>query len=148
MDRVRIPWKSWVVVCDGAKALAFRNEGDSELVNLWPVDVMLQPNLPARALGTDRPGRSFQSHGAARSALADVDRHEEAEEAFLAAVAEAVDKAVAEHSVRDLILVAPPRALGVLRKHLAPTTKAIISAEIGKDLVHLSTYEIQKHLVG
>lgn len=146
MPRVRIPWKSWVVVCDGAKALTFRNEGDAELVNLWPLDVLSQPNLPARELASDRPGRSFQSHGVARSALDEADRHDEAETAFLVDLADQLDKAVREHPVRTLILVAPPRALGILRKRFTPAVRAVLAAEVAKDLTQLPTYEIQKHL--
>lgn len=146
MERVRIPWKGWVLVCDGAKALVFRNDGDAELLNLTAVDVLSQPDVPARELGTDRPGRVHQSHGAARSAVNDVDRHEEAELGFLSVVAGRLGKVVAENGVDNLVIVAPPRALGTLRKHLPPAVQAVVKAEVPKDLVRLSTPEIEAHL--
>ncbi|MEP9366052.1 host attachment family protein [Xanthobacter sp. VNH20] len=146
MEHVHIPWKGWVLVCDGRKALLFRNDGDAELLNLSAVDVLSQPDAPARDLGTDRPGRVYQSHGAARSAVEDVDRHAQAEADFLAALAVTLGKVVQENEVGSLVLVAPPRALGILRKHLPPAVTAVLKAEVAKDLVGLTTPEIERHL--
>jgi protein required for attachment to host cells len=45
-----------------------------------------------------------------------------------------------------VILVAPPKALGIFRKHMTPALRGLIKAEVGKDLAQLSTPEIEKHL--
>lgn len=148
MDHVRIPWKGWIVVCDGAKALIFRNEGDAELLNLKLVEVIAEPHALSRDLGTDRPGRVYQSHGSARSTVEAPDFHSEAEAAFLAGIVDHLDKAVREHSVRHLVLVAPPKALGLLRQRLTPALRAIVTAEVDKDLAGLPTHEIEAHLAG
>jgi len=147
MERVRIPRNSWVVVCDGVKALAFRNDGDAELVNLTLVDVRFEPEPPTSELGSDKPGRAIQSHFN-RSAEDQTDWHAQAEAAFLARVAERLDKAVSEHAIKSVVLVAPPKALGILRKHLTPAAQAVVTAEVAKDLARLSTPEIEKHLAG
>ncbi|MFG1461575.1 host attachment family protein [Xanthobacter sp. DSM 24535] len=146
MEHVHIPWKGWVLVCDGAKSLLFRNDGDAELLNLKAVDVLSQPDAPARDLGTERPGRVYQSHGAARSAVGDVDRHAQAEADFLAALAIQLGKIVQQNEVNSLVIVAPPRALGILRKHLPPAVRDVLTAEVPKDLASLSTPEIERHL--
>jgi protein required for attachment to host cells len=148
MEHIKIPWKSWVVICDGAKALVFCNEGDAELLNLTLLDVLAQREPPSKELGTDRPGRVHQSHGAARSAVEVTDLHLEAEIAFITKLAEQLDKAVREHAVSNVILVAPPKALGMLRKHVSPALRAVVTAEIAKDLAHLSSREIEEHLAG
>jgi protein required for attachment to host cells len=148
MERVRIPWKSWVVVCDGVKALTLRNDGDAELLNLTLVDVRFKPEPPTRELGSDRPGRAFQSQGFNRSAEDQTDLHAQGEASFLSEVAERLDKAVREHSIKSVVLVAPPKALGILRKRLTPAALAVVTAEVAKDLARLSTPEIEKHLAG
>jgi len=148
MERVRIPWNSWVVVCDGVKALTLRNDGDAELLNLTLVDSHFQPAPPTSALGSDRPGRAFQSHGFNRSAEDETDLHAQMEAAFLSEVAERLDKAVRKHAIKSLVLVAPPKALGLLRKRLSPAVLAVVAAEVAKDLARLSTPEIEKHLAG
>ncbi len=148
MERVKSPWKSWVVVCDGVKALVFRNDGDAELLNLTLLDVRFEPDPPTRELGSDRPGRTFQSHGFNRSAEDETDWHAQAEVAFLSRVAERLDAAVREGSIKHVVLVAPPKALGLLRQQLSPAARAAVTAEVAKDLARLSTPEIEKHLAG
>lgn len=146
MEHVRIPWKSWVVVCDGTKALIFINEGDAELLNLKPLDIRVEPEPPARDLGTDRPGRVHQSQGMARSAVETTDFHAQGEAQFLLQLAERLGKAAQDHEMNDVILVAPPKALGILRKHLSPNLQALVRSEIAKDFAQLSTPEIERHL--
>ncbi len=148
MDRIKIPWKSWVVVCDGTKALVFSNEGDAELLNLKPLDIRVEPEPLTHDLGTDRPGRVHQSLGASRSAVESTDFHAEAEANFISKLAERLDKAASAHEMSHVILVAPPKALGILRKHLTPELQALVKAEVAKDLAQLSTSEIEKHLAG
>jgi len=43
-------------------------------------------------------------------------------------------------------VVAPPRALGVLRQAYSHKLRAALRAEIDKDLVKLPLYQIEKHL--
>jgi protein required for attachment to host cells len=53
-----------------------------------------------------------------------------------------------EREAKSLILVAPPRALGVLRQALSTPLRSAVRGEIDKDLVKLPVYEIEKHLAG
>jgi protein required for attachment to host cells len=146
MESVKIPRNTWVVVCDGAKALILRNDGDADLLNLIAVDVTFEVHPPTREQGSDRQGRVYQSQGTARSAVEDTDWHSEAERSFLVKVAEWLNSSIQDHSIKRLVLVAPPRALGILRGHLLPFARAKIIAEIDKDLVKFPIPEIEKHL--
>ncbi|WP_454287593.1 baeRF12 domain-containing protein [Rhizobium arsenicireducens] len=146
MSRFNIGHKSWVIVCDGAKALFLRNDGDAGLVNLTVVEHQSQPDEATRDLGSDRPGRVHQSHGASRSAMEETDWHEQAEAEFLKDVAKKVEKLVESREIKAMILVAPPKALGILRAEFASLPEGIIRAEIDKDLVKLTVSEIEKHL--
>ena len=47
---------------------------------------------------------------------------------------------------KSLIVVAPPRALGVLRQAYSHNLRAALHAEIDKDFVKLPVHEIEKHL--
>ncbi len=146
MDGVNIPWRGFVLICDGSKALILQNEGDPDLLNLKLVDSFVQVQPPTRQLGTARPGRVHQSHGNARSAMEEADRHTEGEVAFLSQVAHAMGRITRDHSAKSLVVVAPPRALGVMRRELEPAVQAIVTAEVPKDLAHLPTDEIERHL--
>ncbi len=148
MNRTRIHWQSWLLVCDGSKALMLRNDGDAELLNLKQVEHFVQPQPLTHDLGTDRPGRVQQAtgNGSVRSATEETDLHAESEAAFLADVVEAADKAVRENRVKNFVVIAPPKALGILRERFTPSLRAALNAEIAKDLVHLPISEIEKHL--
>ncbi|XSG81989.1 MAG: host attachment protein [Methyloligella sp. ZOD6] len=141
-----IPWKGWVVVCDGSKALMLRNEGDRELINLKVVETFEEEHPATHEMGTDRPGRVQESAVTGRSAVEQTDWHERAEIEFLARVAEKLDGLVDSHEIKHLVLVAPPRALGRIREQLTKKVNGVIDAEIDKDLVNLPVDQIEKHL--
>jgi protein required for attachment to host cells len=146
MQEIKIPWKSWVLVCDASKALLLRNDGDEELLNLVPVKIETEDHPPTHELGTSPPGRSFASNGSRRSAVEGTDLHDLAEEQFLTGLANELTRQIRTFNIHRLLLVAPPRALGFLRRHLDPAVQAIVSGEIAKDLAHLPTAEIERHL--
>jgi protein required for attachment to host cells len=68
--------------------------------------------------------------------------------AFLEDLAGRLDAAVTAGETKAVIVVAPPRALGVLRQAYSPRLRQAVRAEIDKDLVRMPVHEIEKHLVG
>jgi protein required for attachment to host cells len=143
---VAIHHNEWVVVCDGAKALVLENTGDPDLPNFRTREVLKHRNLATHELGTDAPGRAFSSVGAGRSAVGQTDWHAQAETMFLEGLAKELDGLLKADEVKSLVIVAPPRALGVLRQAYSPALRAAIRVEIDKDLVKMPVYEIEKHL--
>jgi protein required for attachment to host cells len=75
------------------------------------------------------------------------DWHDEAERAFLHGLAAHLDTAVRAGETKALIIVAPPRALGMLRKAYTASIRGVLRQEIDKDLVKVPIYEIEKHLL-
>lgn len=141
-----LPARIFVLVCDGAKALMLHNEGDALQPRLVTVAAFDEPAIPTRELGTDRPGRTH-APGGARSATAETDLREQAEEAFLTRIADALDQVVREKEMKNLLLVAPPGALGVLRGKLSPSVRGVISGEVAKSLTGLPVDQIARHLM-
>jgi protein required for attachment to host cells len=76
------------------------------------------------------------------------DWHTQEEDRFLRRLAERLNAAVNAGQAKSLILVAPPRALGVLRQTYSHNLRAAVRAEIDKDLVRLPVHEIEEHLAG
>ena len=148
MSGLSIRSGEWVVVCDGAKALVLENVGDAKFPNLKTLEVFEQEDLATHELGTDRPGRSYSSAGHGRSAVSQTDWHDQAEHDFLVQLTQHLDTAIAAGKIKSLIVVAPPRALGVLRPAYSPALKAAVRAEFDKDFVKLPLHEIEKHLTG
>jgi protein required for attachment to host cells len=143
---VSIRNKEWVVVCDGAKALILENAGDTEIPDLKTREVYEQKNAATHELGTDKPGRAAGVDGKTRSAVGQTDWHERNEQSFLEDVAKRLDAAISAGQVTSMVIVAPPRALGVLRKAYSPALRQAVRAEVDKDLVKVPVYEIEKHL--
>lgn len=148
MSRLKIGQGEWIVVCDGTKALVLENVGDEKFPNLKTREVYEQEAPRTHEQGTDAPGRAISSIDARRSAMEQTDWHDQAEHRFLQNLASHLDAAVHAGKTRALIVVAPPRALGVLRQAYSHNVRAALRAEIDKDLVKLPVHEIEKHLAG
>ncbi|WP_029351941.1 host attachment family protein [Bosea sp. 117] len=145
-EKVRIEAGAWVAVCDGGKALILCNQGDAVFPNLRTIEVHEQENPATTEQGTDAPGRVHQSVGSSRSSVEPTDWHEEAERSFLRRLLDRLDSAVSSGAVRSLVIVAPPRALGIMRPLYSRAVRDALAAEIDRDLVKLPVYEIEKHL--
>lgn len=139
---------TWVVVCDGRKTIVLENIGDEQYPDLRTRSAIEAEDAPTSALGTDRPGRVHQSVGTARSSVEQTDWHDQDEQEFLKALAARLDKAVLSKEVAHLVIVAPPRALGVLRKAFSQHVQAAVVAEIDKDLASHPVSDIEQHLFG
>ena len=148
MSGLSIREGEWGVVCDGAKALVLQNAGDAKFPNRKTLEVFEQKDLATHEQGADKPGRAFSSAGNARSAVGQTDWHDRSEEAFLTKLAHHLDAAVASGKAKSIIVIAPPRALGMLRPAYSHALKGALRAEIDKDFVKMPVHEIEKHLTG
>lgn len=127
--------KCWFVVADAGRAMAYMRRldrpGYDEVARWESADA----TKPARDLVSDRPGRAFDSRGGQRHAMEPpTDPKLLAKRAFAAELAEALSGAHAAQHYEHLILFAPARVLGEIRKRLAaPASEALVRA-IDKDL--------------
>ena len=146
MSNLKIRQNDWVIVCDGKKALVLENAGDEKFLNLKTKEVFDHPDQPTREIGADAPGRSISSVGHGRSAVEQTDWHDQEEERFLHTLAKHLDTEVKAGHVKSIVIVAPPRALGMLRPAYSHDLRKALHAEIDKDLVALPLHEIEKRL--
>ena len=135
-----------VVVCDGRKAMILERSGGRECPNLQMREILEQTNVSTREQGADAPGRVHQSVGPARSAVAQAHLHDLAERSSLATVAHHLDAAVAREPAKSVMVVASPRALGMLRQAYSPALRGAICDEVGKDWVKMPTWQIERRL--
>jgi len=144
---MQVPHGSCVVVADGAKMLFFRNEGDAEYLKLEVEQKREQDNLADRDLKTDDRGRTFDSSGGAgRSAYEETDFHQLEEDRFAAETAEELKRRALNKEFESLIIVAPPRTLGELRKHYHKEVEKRLTGEVAKDLTGHTVEAIEKIL--
>jgi protein required for attachment to host cells len=136
----------WVAVCDGRRALLLKNNGTREFPKLETRECFEQENPPTHVQGSAPPGRAFSTAGSRRGAVEESDTHDRAERSFLEDFAKCIDKHVRDHDIRSLILVAPARALGMIRPAMSDATRRIVVAELDRDYVKLPLYQIEQHL--
>ena len=144
---MRVPHNAVVVVADGRKMLFLRNEGDGLAPNLQVEHAQEQVNPNNGEHKTDRPGRSFSSVGPGRSAYAETDFHQLEEDRFAAETADLLKRRAFENDYETLIIIAPPRTLGELRKHYHKEVSDRLAGEIDKDLTGHPIAEIEKALL-
>jgi len=123
-----------VAVTDGEKLRLFRNKGHEPRIDLVE---LLEPALHAANTG---------SGGRHRSSAANPDDTRLREDDFAAAVAEYLNREALTEAFEHVVVVADPRTLGELRKHVEPSLKAKLAGELGKDLVKHSVKAIENTL--
>lgn len=148
MDKLVVNKGAWVVVCDGRKAIVFENIGDAEYPDLRIKENEVHEAPQTSDMGTDSPGRVHQRFGEARSAVEQTDWHDREEEAFLKELAARLDKAITGKETKALVIVAAPRALGMIRKAYSHGVREALVAEVDKDLTGLPPDKIEERLVG
>ena len=137
---------AWVLIGDGAKALFLVNQGDAAHPALETLRVMENDNPPTREQGSDAPGRFPDGRGPHRSAVQNTDWHEIGKQRFAKDIADVLNKAAQANRFSKLVVVAPPKTLGDLRKEFDSEVTDRIIAEIDKDLTNQPPHEIEKHL--
>lgn len=139
-----VPNNAFVVVTDGEKMLFLRNEGDDEYLKLSVERKREQDNPADRDQKTGGPGRAFDSFSSGRSAYEETDFHQLEEDRFAAETAEMLKKRALKNEYDQLIVVAPPRTLGELRKHYHKEVEKRLAGEIAKDLTGHPVDEIER----
>lgn len=143
---MNLPNNTLVLVADGRKMLLLRNHGDADQVDLRVEAHREQENPPNRDHASDAPGRSFASVGSRRSAMEETDFHQIAEDHFAAKAADLLRQRALNGDFETLVVVAPPRTLGELRKHYHKEVASRIIEELDKDLTDHPIGEIEAAL--
>jgi len=137
---------TWIAVLDGSKALLLENVN----TDLKPELVVLRKeeleNPPTREHATDRPGRFADTGAGQRSAAEPTDFHEFAEASFARDFAERLNRAAERRRFDRLVLVAPPRVLGAVRKAVSGQVSERLVSEVGQDLTNHPVPEIAAHV--
>src|ERR671917_1857654 len=143
---MQVPNNGVVLVADGEKMLFFRNAGDEEFLNLAVEAKEVQDNPATRDQKTSEAGRTFPSSGPGHHAYSEIDFHQLEEDRFAAEAADMLKKRALKGEYDSLIVVAPPRTLGELRKHYHKEVEKRLTGEIAKDLTGHPVPEIEKIL--
>jgi protein required for attachment to host cells len=143
---MHLPHNTVILVADGRKMLFLRNEGDNEFPNLVVEQAREQDNPATRDQATDSAGRASSPQGAARSSVEPTDFHQIEEDRFAADAADFLKTRALKNDFDSLIIVAPPKTLGEMRKHYHKEVSNRLAGELDKDLTGHSIADIEKAL--
>jgi len=133
----------WVLVADDGHARLLRDFVASEGKPKQSDILHEAENLRSHDITSDRPGRSFASVGARRSAMEPHTQPvREQDRLFAALLMQTLDDNLAAGDFDELIIIAAPQMLGDLRKAATPALSGVIVKEIAKDLTTLPTSQL------
>ena len=138
----------WIVVADGGSARVLGVTGDHRGLTLLREITSVDAHRRARDLGSDRPGRSFESGTTARHAITPrEDPHDAARDRFVAQLAAMLTEDGRARQFDELILIVAHGLSGTLRDALDAATRARVRETIVKDLTKTPLNEIHARLV-
>ncbi|MEO1241857.1 MAG: host attachment protein [Pseudomonadota bacterium] len=137
--------KTWFMIADGTKARLFESAGWRQgwkLLDEWD-DAAAR--APSRELGDNKPTRGVKSGSGARFAIDPSSEHDKAEDSFIRERADFLNDAANGERFDQLVLTAPPAALGLFRKRLSPATTQRCISMLDKDLTNVPEPELRDY---
>ena len=129
-----LPHDALVLVADGRKMLFFRNEGDEQQIDLRTEAHDEREDRKDRDIKSDAPGAQQASAGYGRDTMEETDFHQQEEDRWIKDAAEELKKRALRNDFDALAIVAPPKALGVLRKELHKEVEKRVVCTINKEM--------------
>jgi len=129
-----LPHNALVLVADGRKMLFFRNHGDENQIDLRTESHDARQDRKDRYFKTDAPGTEKQSFGYGRSTYEETDFHQLEEDRWIKEAADELKARVLRGDFEALAIVAPPKALGVLKKCLHKEVERRIVCTVNKEM--------------
>ena len=129
--------KTWILVAHEAGARVFESLGPGKGLSLIEQVEHSEGRERDRDLVSDRPGRSFRKNSGdpRRAAMSrSVGPHDRAVAGFARELAHKLQQGRVQNQYRRLVLVAPPRFLGLLRSSLDGPTAQLVVGSLDKDL--------------
>lgn len=146
-SRDSLTGRTWVVVADSSRAnIYLRPQRNSPLKEIASFDDP-QARLREQDLTSDLPGRASARNGASRDRVdSDFSAKAHERETFARQICGTVEHARSCGEFDELILIAPPRVLGLMREVLSRPTLGRVSREIPKNLVQMPPDRLHPYL--
>jgi protein required for attachment to host cells len=129
-----LPHDALVLVADGRKMLFFRNHGDENQIDLRTEAHDAREERKDREIKSDAPGTVKQSAGYGRSTYEETDFQQQEEDRWIKEAADELKARVLRNDFEALAIVAPPKALGVLKKCLHKEVERRLICTVNKEM--------------
>ena len=143
-----LPNQALVFVADGKKMLFLRNHGDANQIDLRTEAHDQRQDAPDRELKTDAQGAKNHTGGIGRMSVEETDYHQQEEDIWIKEAAEELKRRALRNDFEALAIIAPPKALGVLRKELHKEVERRVVLTLNKEMAGRPIPDIEELLVG
>lgn len=143
-----LPHNALVLVADGRKTLFFRNHGDESQIDLRTEAHDQRADRKDREIKSDAPGTVKQSFGFGHSTYEEPDFQQQEEDRWIKDVADELKARALRNDFDDLAIVAPPKALGVLKKCLHSEVEKRLLCTVDKEMTGRPVPDIEALLDG
>lgn len=137
----------YVIVVDSAKARVLHSTGKTSALVEYEILEHPEGRMHTRDLTSDLPGRDSNRTGLGKHRLdssSDPKQQESIE--FAKKLAANLESLITHKQVDQLMIVAAPGFLGVLRELLPRSVASVVTFELDKNLTHHKPDEIRTHL--
>ncbi|MDO9424010.1 MAG: host attachment protein [Methylobacter sp.] len=137
---------TWILVADSTRARIFTADTSASPLEEIEDFSHTEGRLHDRDITSDLPGKikSVGGGGHAFEQPTDPKKHEA--DNFAHIVAQYLEDAHNTNRFEQLLIVAPPSFLGLLRNHLPEQIKKLVRFELDKEITMLSVADIRQHL--
>lgn len=143
-----LPHQALVLVADGKKLLFLRNHGDKNRIDLRTEAHDEREDRKNSNIKTDAPGVMKQRFGDGRPAMGETDFHQQEEDRWAKDAADELKTRALRNDFEALVLIAPPKVLGVLRKELHKEVERRVVLTLNKEMTDRPISDIEELLVG
>lgn len=139
--------KTWIVAAESSRARIFVAE--NRVGSMSEVEDFIHSESRAKdqELASDKAGRGFDGTAEGRHAMEkafDAKHHEAV--VFARQIAERIESARTRGEFAQLVLVAAPEFLGILRQQLSAQAHRLVSKTVDKNLILRSESEIREYV--
>jgi protein required for attachment to host cells len=145
---MNLPANALVVVADGRKVLFLKNHGSGAKIDLRTEAHGARDERKDHEMKSDAPGLTRQRFGYGRPAVDEAVFHQLDEERWAARIAADINGRILNHEIDNLIVIAPPRTMGVLRGHWHKETAQRLILELNKEMIDRPIPDIEALLSG
>jgi len=138
---------TWILVADSSRARIFTT--DSSTSPLQEIETLAHPESREheQEMTSDLPGKHQNDTGIGAHGFQDeIEPKQQEMIRFANALANHLDEARKQNRFKQLLIVAAPSFLGLLRKELPEPTQKLVAFELDKNLTQHGPEDIRKHL--
>ena len=145
---MKLPNRTLVLVADGRKLLLLRNHGDEAHVDLRTEAHDEQESRKDGDIKTDQAGQSAGPAGTGMpgGTMGETDFAQQAEDRWAADAGALLRQRVLANDFDNLVVIAAPKTLGVLRKHYHKEVESRLLGELAKEMTDRPIADIEKML--